>query len=85
MARSKYKLASLGDEAVGKTSILTRFVYDIFHESHTVTLGLDFVSKTVFLDDRVVRLQLWSANTRQWDGEGRLGVGMVEAGILAVG
>ena len=58
--RSKYKLVFLGDEAVGKTSIITRFMYDTFDTTYKVTIGIDFVSKTMYLEDRIVRLQLWS-------------------------
>lgn len=57
--RSKYKLVFLGDEAVGKTSIITRFMYDTFYNTYKVTIGIDFVSKTMYLEDRIVRLQLW--------------------------
>lgn len=57
--RSKYKLVFLGDESVGKTSIITRFMYDTFDSSYKVTIGIDFVSKTMYLEDRIVRLQLW--------------------------
>lgn len=57
--RSKYKLVFLGDEAVGKTSIITRFMYDTYEPSYKVTIGIDFVSKTLYLEDRIVRLQLW--------------------------
>lgn len=57
--RSKYKLVFLGDESVGKTSIITRFMYDTFDNAYKVTIGIDFVSKTMYLEDRIVRLQLW--------------------------
>jgi len=57
--RSKYKLVFLGDESVGKTSIITRFMYDTFDNTYKVTIGIDFVSKTMYLEDRIVRLQLW--------------------------
>jgi len=57
--RAKYKLVFLGDEAVGKTSIITRFMYDTFDNTYKVTIGIDFVSKTMYLEDRIVRLQLW--------------------------
>lgn len=62
--RSKYKLVFLGDEAVGKTSIITRFMYDTFDNTYKVTIGIDFVSKTMYLEDRIVRLQLWSHQQR---------------------
>ena len=56
---AKYKLVFLGDQSVGKTSIITRFMYDKFDSTYQATIGIDFLSKTMYLDDRVVRLQLW--------------------------
>eukprot|EP00741_Cyanophora_paradoxa_P022530 tig00021464_g21756.t1 len=56
---SKYKLVFLGDQAVGKTSIITRFMYDKFDNTYQATIGIDFLSKTMYLEDRTVRLQLW--------------------------
>jgi len=58
-ALSKYKLVFLGDQSVGKTSIITRFMYDTFDSTYQATIGIDFLSKTMFLEDRTVRLQLW--------------------------
>jgi Ras-related protein Rab-6A len=56
---AKYKLVFLGDQSVGKTSIITRFMYDNFDRHYQATIGIDFLSKTMYLDDRTVRLQLW--------------------------
>mmetsp|Transcript_19939 Transcript_19939/g.29140 ORF Transcript_19939/g.29140 Transcript_19939/m.29140 type:complete len:247 (-) Transcript_19939:161-901(-) len=56
---AKYKLVFLGDQAVGKTSIITRFMYDSFDRHYQLTIGIDFLSKTMYLEDRTVRLQLW--------------------------
>lgn len=56
---SKYKLVFLGDQSVGKTSIITRFVYDKFDVNYQATIGIDFLTKTQYLEDRSVRLQLW--------------------------
>ncbi|KAK4592540.1 hypothetical protein RGQ29_016891 [Quercus rubra] len=55
----KYKLVFLGDQSVGKTSIITRFMYDKFDNTYQATIGIDFLSKTMYLEDRTVRLQLW--------------------------
>ena len=56
---AKYKLVFLGDQSVGKTSIITRFMYDKFDSTYQATIGIDFLSKTMYLEDRTVRLQLW--------------------------
>ena len=56
---NKYKLVFLGEQAVGKTSVITRFMYDTFDYNYQATIGIDFLSKTMYLEDRSVRLQLW--------------------------
>ncbi len=56
---AKYKIVFLGDQSVGKTSIITRFMYDSFDKNYQATIGIDFLSKTMYLEDRTVRLQLW--------------------------
>ena len=55
----KFKLVFLGEQSVGKTSLITRFVYDSFDNTYQTTVGIDFISKTIYLEDRTVRLQLW--------------------------
>merc|ERR1712187_271718 len=57
----KYKLVFLGEQSVGKTSLITRFMYDSFDNNYQATIGIDFLSKTMYLEDRTVRLQLWDA------------------------
>lgn len=53
----KHKLVFLGDQSVGKTSIITRFVYDQFDDSSHPTVGIDFISKTIETEEqRRVRL-----------------------------
>ncbi|KAK2963189.1 putative GTP-binding protein YPT6 [Blattamonas nauphoetae] len=56
---SKFKIVFLGDPSVGKTSILARFINDTFEDHYQPTIGIDFLSKTIYLDDQTVRLQLW--------------------------
>lgn len=34
-------------------------IIDTFDTTYKVTIGIDFVSKTMYLEDRIVRLQLW--------------------------
>jgi Ras-related protein Rab-6A len=34
-------------------------MYDNFDAQYAATIGIDFLSKTMYLDDRTVRLQLW--------------------------
>ncbi|XP_077002484.1 ras-related protein Rab-41 isoform X2 [Tamandua tetradactyla] len=58
-ALCRLKLVFLGEHSVGKTSIITRFMYDSFECAYQATVGIDFMSKTMYLEDRMIRLQLW--------------------------
>ncbi|KAM3133389.1 hypothetical protein pb186bvf_014550 [Paramecium bursaria] len=55
----KYKIVFLGDQSVGKTSIINRFIFDNFTGNEQPTVGIDFISKTLQVDNKSVRLQLW--------------------------
>jgi GTPase SAR1 family protein len=55
----KFKLVFLGEQSVGKTSLITRFMYDNFDAQYAATIGIDFLSKTMYVDNRTIRLQLW--------------------------
>ncbi|MFX1250817.1 MAG: Rab family GTPase [Promethearchaeota archaeon] len=51
------KIVILGDEQVGKTSLLHRLIYDTFKTSYKATLGVDVLKKTI--EDLDVELSLW--------------------------
>ena len=55
----KYKLIFLGDQNVGKSSILNRFMSDTFTEEYQATIGLDFQSKNVQIDNQDIHLLLY--------------------------
>ncbi|KAK1923199.1 P-loop containing nucleoside triphosphate hydrolase protein [Papiliotrema laurentii] len=61
----KFKLVFLGEQSVGKTSLITRFMYDTFDNTYQATIGIDFLSKTMYLEDRTVRLQLWDTGEQE--------------------
>jgi len=56
---SMYRVGFFGDTRVGKTSIVKRYVYDQFEHAPSPTIGVDFLSKVVFLKNRTVRLSTW--------------------------
>ncbi|CAK88754.1 unnamed protein product (macronuclear) [Paramecium tetraurelia] len=55
----KFKIVFLGNQSVGKTSIINRFIFDNFTGNEQPTVGIDFISKTLQVDNKSVRLQLW--------------------------
>ena len=54
-----FKLIFLGDQYVGKSSILNRFYQDKFEQDYQATIGLDFHSKNVSINNVPVRLLLY--------------------------
>ena len=54
-----YKIIFLGDQYVGKSSILNRFYQDKFEEDYQATIGLDFHSKNVEIKGSTIRLLLY--------------------------
>ncbi|KAJ3442949.1 rab gtpase [Anaeramoeba flamelloides] len=56
---NKFKICFIGDEGVGKTSIITRFIYQSFDPDTQSTVGVDFLSKTINIENQSIRLQLW--------------------------
>lgn len=53
------KIALLGSHAVGKTSLISQFVYQKFPESYLTTLGLKVDKKTVEIADYRIDLVIW--------------------------
>lgn len=61
MSRYKnfYKIIVLGDSGVGKTSILNKYVNKNFSLIYKSTIGSDFFTKEIFIDNNKIVLQLW--------------------------
>lgn len=53
------KVIILGDSGVGKTSLMNRYVNKKFSTQYKATIGADFVTKDVAVDDKLVTMQIW--------------------------
>lgn len=53
------KVCLIGGFAVGKTSLVSRFVHSIFSDTYLTTVGVKIDKKSVHLGDRQVELVLW--------------------------
>ncbi len=53
------KVVVVGNSAVGKTSLTTRYATGEFRESYISTIGLNFFRKNTRINDREVRVQFW--------------------------
>ena len=51
----------IGDSGVGKTSLLHKYVNNRFIEEHKATIGADFSTKEIMIDDnRLITLQSYN-------------------------
>ncbi|RXN29033.1 ras-related Rab-5B-like protein [Labeo rohita] len=55
----QFKLVLLGDMAVGKSSLVLRFVKGQFDEFQETTIGAAFLAQSVCLDDTTVKFEIW--------------------------
>ncbi len=53
------KAIIIGDSAVGKSSMLLRYLSDKFTEECLHTIGIDFKIKDVMIDGQIVKLHIW--------------------------
>lgn len=56
-----YKLLLIGDSGVGKSCILTRFADSVYADCQTSTIGVDFKIRTIEIEDKRVKLQIWDS------------------------
>lgn len=56
-----FKLLIIGNSSVGKTSFLFRYADNSFTSAFVSTVGIDFKVKTVFRQDKRVKLQIWAS------------------------
>ena len=54
-----FKLLIIGNSSVGKTSFLIRYYDNSFTSAFVSTVGIDFKVKTVFRNEKKVKLQIW--------------------------
>ncbi len=55
-----FKVIVVGDAAVGKTSLMFRFVHGSFQRDYKMTIGVNFATKMVTLDGGTkVKLSIW--------------------------
>jgi len=54
-----FKIIVIGNSAVGKTSIVNRFVGDRFDSNYKATIAADFQVKILNIQGNEIRLQIW--------------------------
>ena len=59
MASITKKICLVGDFAVGKTSLISRYVHNVFSEKYQTTVGVKIDTKTLTLPQGCIKLVLW--------------------------
>uniref|UniRef100_A0AAY4CBZ9 RAB7A, member RAS oncogene family n=1 Tax=Denticeps clupeoides TaxID=299321 RepID=A0AAY4CBZ9_9TELE len=60
------KVIILGDSGVGKTSLMNQYVNKKFSNQYKATIGADFLTKEVMVDDRLVTMQVTTKRAQVW-------------------
>lgn len=56
-----FKYVVIGDSWVGKSSIILQYAEKIFYDPYIWTIGVDFKIRTIEVDSKIVKLQVWDA------------------------
>lgn len=56
---STNSVVMIGDSGVGKTNILGRFTRDEFNLDSKSTIGVEFATRTVNIDNKIIKAQIW--------------------------
>ncbi len=60
MAELSFKVLMIGPAAVGKSSLIRRFVEDKFTLTYKFTIGVDFSTKTIeYAPEKIARVTIW--------------------------
>lgn len=54
-----FRILLVGDSCVGKSSIILRYTEQIYHPNYLTTIGIDFKIKTVEINGKIIKLQIW--------------------------
>ena len=54
-----FKIIIIGDSGIGKSCMLKRLMEDDFRDDHDVTVGVEFGSYLIKVEDKILKLQIW--------------------------
>nr|XP_057903237.1 ras-related protein Rab-25-like [Doryrhamphus excisus]XP_057903238.1 ras-related protein Rab-25-like [Doryrhamphus excisus] len=54
-----FKVVLIGESGVGKSNLLTRFTKNEFNHDSRTTIGVEFSTRTVQLDNCTIKMQVW--------------------------
>lgn len=54
-----FKVVLIGDSGVGKSNLLSRFTKNEFNLESKSTIGVEFATRTLNVDGKVIKAQIW--------------------------
>ncbi|KAJ7948707.1 Ras-related protein like [Quillaja saponaria] len=54
-----FKVVIIGDSGVGKSNLLSRFTRNEFSLDSKSTIGVEFATRSIQVDDKIVKAQIW--------------------------
>ena len=54
-----FKIIIIGDSGIGKSCVLKRLIDDDFNDDHDVTVGVEFGSYLIKVEEKILKLQVW--------------------------
>ncbi|KAG8385492.1 hypothetical protein BUALT_Bualt03G0051000 [Buddleja alternifolia] len=54
-----FKVVLIGDSGVGKSNLLSRFTRNEFSQESKSTIGVEFATRSIQVDDKIVKAQIW--------------------------
>ncbi|KAK2968394.1 hypothetical protein RJ640_004400 [Escallonia rubra] len=54
-----FKVVLIGDSGVGKSNLLSRFTKNEFSLESKSTIGVEFATRSIRVDDKIVKAQIW--------------------------
>uniref|UniRef100_A0AC34GEK8 Uncharacterized protein n=1 Tax=Panagrolaimus sp. ES5 TaxID=591445 RepID=A0AC34GEK8_9BILA len=54
-----FKVVLIGDSGVGKSNLLSRFASNEFHAGSKTTIGVEFATKNIEFDEKIIKGQIW--------------------------
>ena len=56
-----FKVVIIGDSGVGKSNLLSRFTRNEFHLDSKSTIGVEFATRSIQHDSKIMKAQIWDS------------------------
>ena len=61
-----FKYIIIGDSSVGKSNLLMKFIQNKFTEEYLTTIGVEFGTKNIKINNKIYRIQIWDTAGQEY-------------------